>query len=117
VHSLLTHGQIKTTLAKAKMIRPVVEKLITIAKKGNQDEQNKARYEANAISFFTNRQNKRIFEVVKKGEKPQERPRIVKRLFNEIAPTYETRNGGYTRIHKLGRRLGDNAEMALISLV
>jgi large subunit ribosomal protein L17 len=117
VFALLQHGQIRTTLAKAKMLRPIVEKLITLAKRGNADESRKYHYELNAISFFTSGQNKRVFVKESKNAKAVEQPRIVKKLFNEIAPAYETRPGGYTRINKLGRRLGDNAEMAIISLV
>jgi len=132
VYSLLTNGQIKTTLAKAKMVRPVVERLITLAKHGIADEENKERYVKNAISFFTagqnrrnivkltrkqRKENKRAEAAGKKVEKPAEEPRIVNKLFNDIAPAYATRSGGYTRIIKIGPRLGDNAEMAVISLI
>jgi large subunit ribosomal protein L17 len=117
VFCLLTHGRIRTTLVKAKMIRPVVEKLITIAKCGNEDSENKARYISNAISFFTSGQNARVFEGTHKDGDRKENPRIVDKLFDEIAPAYTTRTGGYTRIHKLGHRLGDNAQMAVISLI
>lgn len=117
VFSLLTHGKVRTTLVKAKMIRPVVEKLITVAKCGNEDSENKMRYVNNAVSFFTSGQNARVFVGSHKDSNREEQPRIVEKLFDDIAPAYATRPGGYTRIHKLGRRLGDNAQMAIISLV
>jgi large subunit ribosomal protein L17 len=132
VFALLTHEKITTTLAKAKMVRPVVERLITIAKRGLEDEENIAQYERRAISFFTSGQNKRNLTPLNKKQRREkreaekqgieykaapERPRIVKRLFQEIAPKFSTRPGGYTRILKLEPRLGDNADMAVISLV
>ena len=123
VFALINEGKITTTIAKAKMVRPIIEKLITLAKKGNADETARARHLANAVSFFTSGQNKRIFETTKTkvdGKRvivKTEKPRVVKRLFDEIAPTYATRPGGYTRIVKLGKRAGDAADMAVISLV
>jgi len=131
-YALLDNGKIETTLAKAKMIRPIVEKLITLAKKGNANEGERQRFLSTAISFFSSGQNARKFEELTNKQRKErkklkaagkevpniEKPRIVTRLFNEIAPAYADRPGGYTRIHKLGsRRLGDNAEMAVISLV
>ncbi|PCJ21208.1 MAG: 50S ribosomal protein L17 [Candidatus Cloacimonadota bacterium] len=123
VFALINEGKITTTLAKAKMVRPIIEKLITLAKKGNADETARARHLANAVSFFTSGQNKRIFVTTnakvdgKRVKKTTEKPRVVKRLFDEIAPAYSTRPGGYTRIIKLGKRAGDAADMAVISLV
>ena len=134
VYSLISSadGKIRTTLAKAKLLRPVVERLITLAKRGNADEANRDRYVRNAISFFTSGQNKRNFvELTRKQRKDRkkakanntefdmttEHPRIVTKLFTEIATAYKERPGGYTRIIKVGPRLGDNAEMAVISLV
>ena len=89
---LFEHGQIVTTEAKAKRLRPVAEKLITKAKRGDIH----ARREV-------------LKTVRDKG--------VVHVLFTEIAPTFEDRPGGYTRITKLGPRKGDNAPMALIELV
>jgi len=132
VFSLLTHGRIRTTLAKAKLASGVAERLITLAKKGLADETAKARSEKGAISFFTSGQNKRNLVVLtpkqrklkkrmeksgKEYEMPEEQPRIVKKLFEEIAPAYATRPGGYTRIYRLGQRMGDGAEMAILELV
>lgn len=89
--SLFLHGKIKTTEAKAKELRPVAEKFITRAKDNN-------------IS------NRRLI-----GKSLS--PVILKKLFNEIAPQYTARQGGYTRIMKLGPRKSDSARMAIIELV
>ena len=92
VSSLFANGQIETTLVKAKAARSFAERLITIGKKGDL--------------------HRRRIAVAKLRDKS-----AVKRLFDEIAPGYEGRNGGYTRILKLGKRRGDAAEMAVIELV
>ncbi len=89
---LFKHGSIQTTEAKAKSLRPVAEKLITLAKRGDLH----ARRQAAA----------RLYE-----------PAILQKLFDNIAEYYQDRNGGYTRIYKLGPRKGDAAPMALIELI
>jgi len=89
---LFTHEAIDTTVAKAKVLRPYVEKMITKAKKGDLA----ARREV--LKDIPDRD-------------------VVARLFHEIAPRFEGRAGGYTRIMKLGPRKGDGAEMARIELV
>lgn len=90
--SLFEHGRITTTEAKARMLRPYAERLITKAKKGD----------------LHNR--RQVLRVVRdKG--------VVHALFEEIAPRFAERPGGYTRITKLGPRKGDNAPMAVIELV
>jgi large subunit ribosomal protein L17 len=89
---LFTHEAIDTTVAKAKVLRPYVEKLITKARRGDLA----ARREV--LKDIPDRD-------------------IVARLFHEIAPRFEGRQGGYTRILKLGPRKGDGAEMARIELV
>lgn len=91
-NSLLKHEQIKTTLPKAKELKPYVEKIITLGKKG--DLSNKRR----AISILHD------FDIVNK-------------IFSELANRYKNRNGGYTRIMKIGFRTGDSAPMAIIELV
>ncbi|GLW05607.1 hypothetical protein Misp01_07370 [Microtetraspora sp. NBRC 13810] len=92
VTELFDHGRIRTTEAKAKRLRPLAERLITKAKKGD----------------IHNR--RQVLTVVKdKG--------VVHHLFTEIAPTFAERPGGYTRITKIGPRKGDNAPMAVIELV
>lgn len=92
VSSLFANGQIETTLVKAKAARSFAERLITIGKKGDL--------------------HRRRIAVAKLRDKS-----AVKRLFDEIAPGYEGRNGGYTRILKLGKRRGDAAEMCILQLV
>lgn len=92
VSSLFEHGQIKTTLVKAKELRRFADKMITLGKKGDLHRRRLA------ISKMRNKD-------------------AVKKLFDEIAPGFAERNGGYTRIIKLGNRIGDGAEMCLIQLV
>ncbi|MET4780500.1 50S ribosomal protein L17 [Glaciihabitans sp. UYNi722] len=90
--ALFTHKSIKTTETKAKRLRPVAERLITFAKRGDLHAR------------------RRVLAVI--GDK-----NIVHELFTEIAPLVENRDGGYTRITKLGFRKGDNASMVQIELV
>jgi len=91
-NSLLRHEAIKTTLPKAKELRRVIEPLITLGREPTVA-------------------NKRLaFNRLRDRE-------IVVKLFNEIGPRYAARNGGYTRILKMGFRVGDNAPMALMELV
>ena len=89
---LLENGQIKTTLARAKEVAPLAEKMITLSKKNDL-----AAYRQ-ALAFI-----------------PQED--VAKKLFDQIGPKYADRNGGYTRIVRIGPRRGDAAEMAIIQLV
>ena len=89
---LLEKGKIVTTVARAKEVRSAAEKMITLGKKGDL-----AAYRQ-ALSFIT-------------------REDVCKKLFKEIAPKYADKNGGYTRIYKIGPRRGDAAEMAIIELV
>ena len=90
--ALFEHGRITTTEAKARVLRPVAEKLITKAKKGDLH---------NRREVLKTIRNKSVVHV----------------LFTEIAPTFAERPGGYTRITKIGPRKGDNAPMAVIELV
>ena len=89
---LLENGQIKTTYARAKEVAPIAEKMITLAKKNDL-----AAYRQ-ALSFITKED-------------------VAKNLFDKLGPQYADRNGGYTRIVKIGPRRGDAAEMAVIQLV
>lgn len=89
---LLENGQIKTTYARAKEVAPIAEKMITLAKKNNL-----ASYRQ-VLSYITKED-------------------VAKKLFDEIGPKYADRNGGYTRVLKMGPRRGDAAEMAIIQLV
>ena len=89
---LLENGQIKTTLARAKEVAPLAEKMITLSKKNDL-----AAYRQ-ALAFITKED-------------------VAHKLFKEIGPKYADRNGGYTRIVRIGPRRGDAAEMAIIQLV
>jgi len=90
--ALFEHGKITTTEAKAKRLRPLAERLITFAKKGDLHAR------------------RRVLTVVRDKS-------VVHTLFTEIGPNYAGRQGGYTRITKIGPRKGDNAPMAVIELV
>ncbi len=92
VTQLLQHEQIKTTQAKAKAIRPLAEKMITLGKSGSLP----ARRRALGYIYDTD---------------------VVAKVFDELAPRYKERPGGYTRLIKLGPRLGDGAEIVQIELV
>ena len=92
VTSLLENGKIETTVAKAKEVRSLAERMITLGK------QNTLHTRRQALSYITKED-------------------VVTKLFGEIAPKYADRNGGYTRIVKIGPRRGDAAEMAIIELV
>ncbi len=122
---------IVTTVPKAKELRPFVEKAITLARKaqhlnGEDAKSREVHLRRQAARFFhagnsTFKEEQSRFRG-KKGEakEPIERTagvKAVKRLFDELGVRYKDRNGGYTRIIKLGRRQGDNAEMAVIELV
>ena len=90
--ALIKHEQIMTTLPKAKELRPVVEKLITLGKKGGLHARRQAISEIRDVA-------------------------MVKKLFEVLAPRFQERHGGYTRIMKAGFRYGDNAPRAVIELV
>lgn len=92
VTSLLEHGRIQTTFARAKEVAPLCENMITVGK------QNTLASRRRALSFITKED-------------------VVTKLFGEIAPSFADRNGGYTRIMRIGPRRGDNAEMAIVELV
>lgn len=89
---LLENGSVETTLTRAKEVRSVAEKMITLGKKNTLASRRAA------LSYITKED-------------------VVTKVFSEIAPKYEGRNGGYTQIYKLGPRRGDGAEMAIIKLV
>jgi len=98
--SLITHGRIKTTLTKAKALRPFAEKLITKAKRAAAKTDPKDALHLRRLAHRDLRDENALTL-----------------LFNEKVNEFKDRNGGYTRIYKLGPRLGDAAEMALIELV
>ncbi|RPI98431.1 MAG: 50S ribosomal protein L17 [Candidatus Aminicenantes bacterium] len=92
VTSFLERERVRTTLAKARSLRPVAEKLITLGKRGTLHARRQA------LAFMTKEE-------------------AVKKLFDDIGPRFKERPGGYTRIVKLDRRAGDGAEMAMVELV
>lgn len=92
VTSLLENGSMETTVTRAKDVRKVAEKMITLAKKDTLHAKRQA------LAYITKED-------------------VVNKLFSEIGPKYADRNGGYTRILKKGPRVGDAAEMAIIELV
>jgi len=89
---LVEHGQVKTTLAKAKALKPKVEHLVTVARRGDEHARRML------SRFFYSEE-------------------VVSKMLSEIGPKFKSRPGGYTRILKLGRRKGDSAEMAIIEFV
>ncbi|MFO7266157.1 MAG: 50S ribosomal protein L17 [Limnochordales bacterium] len=89
---VIAHGQVTTTEAKAKAVQPLVDKMISLGKRGDLHARRQA------AAFLTKKE-------------------VVKKLFDEVAPKYATRNGGYTRVVKIGTRRGDGAPMAVIALV
>ena len=89
---LIENGSIETTLTRAKEVRSIAEKMITLGKKNTLASRRQA------LAYITKED-------------------VVKKLFDEVAPAYANRNGGYTQIYKLGPRRGDAAEMALIKLI
>jgi large subunit ribosomal protein L17 len=91
-NALIKHEQITTTLPKAKELRPFIEKVVTLGKKGNLSARRKA------ISILQD-------------------DKMIKKVFSILADRYSSRNGGYTRIIKLGNRFGDNAPTAVIEFV
>jgi large subunit ribosomal protein L17 len=102
IKQLFENEKITTTRAKANAIRGAAEKLITLAKNSHKAEDNIVKVNA-----------RRLAAARLGGTNAQ----IVKKLFDDIGPRFENRNGGYTRILKLGPRLGDAAEMVLLELV
>lgn len=98
--ALITHGRIETTLPKARALRPFIEKVITLAKKAEKanDAARKLHYRRLAIARVRDKA-------------------AVAKLFDERVTEFTERNGGYTRIYKLGQRIGDAAEMGLIELI
>ena len=92
VTDLLENGRMETTITRAKEVRPLAEKMITLGKKNTLASRRAA------LAFITKED-------------------VVTKVFTEIAPKYAERNGGYTRIMRLGARRGDAAEMAIIELI
>ena len=115
VADLICHEQIVTTEAKARTIRPAAEKMITLAKRGLVKGQNDPIGEVHARRLAAARLPKT--RVIEDDDGYFEEVNVVQRLFDEIAPRFADRPGGYTRLVKIGKRPGDNAEMAVLMLV
>jgi large subunit ribosomal protein L17 len=98
--ALITHGRIKTTLAKAKALRPFIEKVITLAKKADQANDAARKLHFRRLAIARVRDKKAVAD-----------------LFDNKVSEFSERAGGYTRIYKLGQRVGDAAEMGLIELI
>lgn len=98
VRELYLHGRITTTEAKARAIRADAEKLITKAKVALADGGNRVHAQRQVVAYLNDKS-------------------VAQKVFDEIAPRYTNRNGGYTRMIKIGQRLGDAAEMAILELV
>lgn len=115
--SLFTHGQITTSIPKAKSLQPFVEKLITAAKKGDLASRRRVIKKLGGDSIMIRDEDDENVVRNKYGEVTGG-TKIVKHLFDEIAPRYADRNGGYTRIIKLGiSRIGDGTDLCVIQLV
>lgn len=99
IKQFFTHGRIRTTRAKAAAIRGDAERLITLARKS-------------ADATPEQKVHARRLAVSKLGDN-----QVIKQLFDDIAPRFASRNGGYTRMLKLGPRMGDSAEMVILELV
>ena len=137
VCSLIKSKRITTTLAKAKVLRPVVEKLVTLGRRANRavaaaataDDQQKAALTAEnvhcrrLVAARLRQQPRSLFKGTPKTkgkvlrDKWRENEDVIHILFDKIAPQFKTRNGGYTRIVRLGQRNGDAAQLAILELV
>ena len=121
VCSLIKHRRIRTTLAKAKAARVVADKMVTLGKKGQETDSSiqcrrlvAARLQQQPRHHFAKHNG--VSGKVRRDEWRQNED-VVRILFEDIAPTFAERNGGYTRVIKLGRRRGDAAEMAILEWV
>ena len=111
VTALLCHERIETTEAKARAVRGQAEKLITLAKRGLVAEQEDPARGVHARRVAAGRLNRWL------SDPDGTRVDVLKKLFEDIAPRYKDRPGGYTRVYKLGPRKGDAASMVLLELV
>ena len=115
VADLICHEQIVTTEAKARTIRPATEKMITLAKRGLAKGQSDPTSEVHARRLAASRLPKT--RVIEDDDGYFEEVNVIQKLFDEVAPRFADRPGGYTRLVKIGKRPGDNAEMAVLMLV
>lgn len=115
VADLICFEKVVTTEAKARMLRPVAEKMISLAKRGVVAGKSNPVQEVHARRLAAARLAR--FRTIEDEEGYYEDVDVVQKLFNEIAPRYLNRPGGYTRLVKIGKRPGDNADMAALLLV
>jgi large subunit ribosomal protein L17 len=114
---LFMHGEIKTTISRAKALKPYAEGVISLAKKGDLNSRR------TALKYIYDRETGRYMnvetkEVVDEKAECKKMPEtVLRKLFTEIGKQYQDRNGGYTRIYNLPPRRGDATKMALIQLV
>ena len=114
---LFMHGEIKTTISRAKALKPYADSLITLAKKGDLNSRR------TALKYIYDRETGRYMnietkEVVDEKAECKKMPEtVLRKLFSEIGKQYQDRNGGYTRIYNLPPRRGEATKMALIQLV
>ena len=115
VTDLIINDRIVTTEAKAKEVQKLADKMVTLGKRGDLH----ARRQAAEIVRFENVVTTEVVDTKKKGKKEEvvKTQNALQKLFDEIAPSFKDRNGGYTRIYKLGPRRGDAAPMAIIEFV
>jgi large subunit ribosomal protein L17 len=114
---LLRHDEIVTTFKKAKAVQPQVEHLITLGKKGHLDDHHALYDKAKAGDVEAAKQIAKAVHLHRQAASYLYDKAVVTRVFDEIAPRYLTRQGGYTRILKAGQRRGDATPMAIIQLV
>ncbi|MBE7531917.1 MAG: 50S ribosomal protein L17 [Chloroflexi bacterium] len=115
VSDLICYEQVLTTEAKARMLRPTAEKMITLAKRGITSGKENPAQEIHARRLAAARIAR--YRLVKDDDGNVEEVDVVKKLFDDVAPRYMDRPGGYTRLVKIGKRAGDNADMAMLLLV
>ncbi len=115
IADLITHEQVLTTEAKARMLRPAAERVITIAKRGLADGQENPATTIHARRIAATRMARYRSYEDDAGDRIE--INALQKLFDEIAPRYVNRPGGYTRLVKIGKRSGDNAKMAVLMLV
>lgn len=113
IADLIAHERVITTEAKARMLRPAAERVITVAKRGLAKDDDAAVVHARRIAGTKMARNRVVEDEL--GERTE--VNTIQKLFDEIAPRYMDRPGGYTRIIKMPRRPGDAAKMAMIMLV
>lgn len=115
---LFMHGEIRTTMARAKALQPYAEGIITLAKKGDLHSRRQALkyiYDKETGKYMDVETNE-VFDEKQEGKKLTEET-VLRKLFAQIGKKYESRNGGYTKIFRLAPRRGDAVDMALIQLV